>query len=276
MKCTITTLCENTVPISQGLIGEHGLAFFIEYDNRAILFDTGQGISLSTNAEKLRKDLSSVSSIVLSHGHYDHVGGLKDVLERKPGINVIAHPFIFQEKVGVLPGEDPINIGMPFKRDFLNERANIILTEEPYVVTMHMMTTGIIPMRTAYENIDDELFTRVGKDLVRDEILDDLSLILRTNKGVVVVVGCSHRGIVNIIMHVQKLTGERNIHAVLGGMHLERASQEQLEKTIEFFQAFNIEKIVLSHCTGQEASAKIYRALGDRVLFNEVGAVYEF
>ncbi len=276
MKCMITTLCENTVPISQELVGEHGLAFFIEYDNEAILFDTGQGIGLSANAEKLGIDLSSISNIVLSHGHYDHTGGLKDALEQKPGINVIAHPLIFQEKVGILPGKDPITIGMPFKRDFLSERANIILTEEPYAITLHMMTTGIIPMKTAYEKVDDELFARVGKGLVRDEILDDLSLILRTNKGVVIVVGCSHRGIVNIIKHVQKLTGEKNIHAVLGGMHLERASAIQLERTIEFFKAFDIEKIVLSHCTGKETSAKIYRALGDRVMFNEVGAVYEF
>lgn len=276
MMFTITTLCENTVPISQGLVGEHGLSFLIESEDGSFLFDTGQGIGLESNAKKLGKDLSCVSRIILSHGHYDHTGGLESMLETGKGLRIVAHPDIFQEKVGVLPGREPVKIGITLERGTLEERAELVLTQEPHRIEDTVLTTGEVPMKTPFESIDPGLLVQKGGELVRDELLDDLSLILRTASGLVVVVGCSHRGIVNIIEHARRITKEDNIRAVLGGMHLERASEEQLAHTISYFESLGSEKIVMSHCSGLEASSKVKNALGDRVVFNRVGATFEF
>lgn len=276
MHFKITTLCENTVPISIGLVGEHGLSFLIEGPDHVILFDTGQGLGLARNAVKLGKDLGHVDHVVLSHGHYDHTGGLEAVFEASPGVTLVAHPDVFDEKMGVLPGAAPLPIGLPLTRGIVARRTNMVLTREPHRIGQGARTTGEVPMTTSWESVDQGLYVRTPEGLKKDEVLDDLALVLDSETGPVVVVGCSHRGIINILRAVRKLTGSDRIRAVLGGMHLQRASDRQLEETIRAFGTYGIEKLVMSHCTGLEASARIREAIGDKVLFNRVGAVFEF
>ena len=276
MSFKISTLCENTVPISAGLIGEHGISFYIEHDGGAALFDTGQGMGLLGNAEKLGKDLSAVDVVILSHGHYDHTGGLPAVFAKSPGVKLVAHPDIFQEKMGVLPGKEPKAIGIPLKKATIEKNADLVLTAEPWSLSDRIMTTGEVPMKTQFEKIDKGLLVRSGEELVKDEVRDDLSLILKTGAGVVVILGCCHRGVVNTMARVKELTGEDRVHALIGGMHLERALPEQLDATIGVLERSGVEIIAVSHCTGLEAAAKMRAALGSRVTFNRVGSVFEF
>ncbi|MFH1435061.1 MAG: MBL fold metallo-hydrolase [Pseudomonadota bacterium] len=276
MSFKITTLCENTVPISAGLIGEHGISFTIEHDGAAVLFDTGQGMGLLDNAVRLGKDLSAVDVVILSHGHYDHTGGLPAVFAKSPGVKLVAHPDIFQEKMGVLPGKEPKAIGLPLKRTTIEKNADLILTTGPWSLSDRIMTTGEVPMKAQFEKIDAGLFVRSNGELMPDEMRDDLSLILKTEAGVVVVLGCCHRGVVNTMTRAKELTGEDRVHALIGGMHLERASPEQLEATMSALDQGGVEIIAVSHCTGLEAAAKMRAALGPRVTFNRVGSVFEF
>ena len=276
MHFRITTLCENTVPISMGLVGEHGLSFLIEGPDHVILFDTGQGLGLMKNAANLGKDIRDVDHVVLSHGHYDHTGGLDAVLEVNPGVSLVAHPDIFDEKMGVLPGQDPLPIGLPLSRGIVERRTRMVLTREPHEIARGVKTTGEIPMVTAFESVDAGLHVKTREGLKKDEVRDDLALVLASDQGPVVVVGCSHRGIVNILMTVRKITGSDRIRAVLGGMHLQRASDRQIEETIRAFGSYGIETLVMSHCTGLEASSRVREVIGESVLFNKVGAVFEF
>jgi 7,8-dihydropterin-6-yl-methyl-4-(beta-D-ribofuranosyl)aminobenzene 5'-phosphate synthase len=275
MTCRITTLCENTVPVSRGLVGEHGLSMLIECDEGTVLFDTGQGMGLTENARRLGKDLSRVSSIVLSHGHYDHTGGLLAALEAAGRAKVIAHPDAFLRKVGVLPDGEPLDIGIPFAASDVEGLADLCLTRDPFRVSKGILTTGTIPAVTAFEHVDEGLFVEKAGELVRDDVADDLALILESPRGSIVIAGCSHRGVVNALLHARQLTGDERIAAVIGGMHLARASAAQLEGTIRAFAEMKVGKIVMSHCSGLEASSAVRAALGEKVAFNRVGSSFE-
>ncbi|MEW6203487.1 MAG: MBL fold metallo-hydrolase [bacterium] len=272
MSVKITTIVENSVPVSIRTIGEHGLSFIIETEDRTILFDTGQGMALAHNAERMGTDLTKVDTVILSHGHYDHSGGLLKLLEINGNFELIVHPDAFSEKYALLPGPKTINIGMITSQKLLEEKnINVRLSREPVEICNSIMTTGEIPMETDYEGIEPVLFTRINGKNVPDPLLDDQCMILKVETGIIVVLGCAHRGIINTLNRVVQITGVKDIYAVLGGMHLERASDEQIEKTVEALKSFNIQRIGVSHCTGIRAITRLYREFGERVFLNQVG-----
>lgn len=278
MEVHIVTLSENTAQ-AVDLLGEWGLSVLIEVDNLRILFDTGQSISTVHNADVLGQNLSTVNTIVLSHGHFDHTGGLREVLRRmRKNVEVIAHPDIWDAKYG---GSASVNIyryiGIPFEREELETRgASFSLNREPLWLTDNIVTTGEIPMITEYEQIDAGLYIKRGEEFVPDPILDDQAIIVKTSEGLVVIAGCAHRGIVNTIRHAQGLTGEERICAVVGGIHLIRASEEQRELTIAAFREMGVRRIGVSHCTGMPAAARMAQEFGDSFFFNNVGTVVDF
>ncbi|MDH5696691.1 MAG: MBL fold metallo-hydrolase, partial [Dehalococcoidia bacterium] len=227
MELNITTLSENTAGLGN-FLGEWGLSVLVETDEMNILFDTGQSISTTHNADILGIDLSKIDKIVLSHGHFDHTGGLRQVLRKiGKGIEIIAHPNIWQAKYARREGEDDLYIGIPFHRQTLESLgARFNLTTESVRITDNIMTTGEVPMVTAYEEIEPHLLVKEDTDFKRDKLLDDQALIINTEPGLVVILGCAHRGIINTLHHVQQLTGVKAIHAMFGGCHLMDASEE--------------------------------------------------
>jgi 7,8-dihydropterin-6-yl-methyl-4-(beta-D-ribofuranosyl)aminobenzene 5'-phosphate synthase len=274
MKIKLTTLSENTAS-RVGLLAEWGLSILVEADNYKVLLDTGLGISAAYNAAIMGIDLSAVDRIVLSHGHRDHTGGFKHVLNAmRKQIEVIAHPDIWAAKYSRTFSKREQYAGIPFARESLESRgASFNLTKEPVWITDNIVTTGEIAMHTEYEKIDRKLLVREGGELRPDPLRDDLALIIKSQKGLIVVLGCGHRGLINTLHHAQKIIGVEQIHMVVGGTHLIHASKEQMDFTIADLKKLGVERIGVSHCTGLPAAAVLFQEFGDNFFFNNTGNV---
>lgn len=272
MEIKISTLSENTA--LHGYIGEYGLSLFIEADGKRILFDTGLSFSAYHNAQLMGVDLTKIDCIVLSHGHLDHTGGLAEMLRRiGRETEVIAHPDVFEPRYTLRDGQAQERfIGMPYSREELeNHGARFTLSKEPIRITPEIITTGEIPMLTEYESVECNLHIRQDGQYLPDKLADDLSLVINMESGLTVITGCGHRGIINIINHACKLTGSDNVYAVIGGIHLLRASEERIQHTINEFKRRGVKKLGVSHCTGFHASAKIAEAFPREFFLNNAG-----
>jgi len=277
MHFKVTTLSENNIgPSSQGLIGEHGLAFYIEAADRRILFDTGQNLVIANNAEVLGIDLARIDTVVLSHGHYDHTSGLKTLLKCNTGFTLYAHPDVFDAKLRE-KGDDYKYIGIPVDREDLEQKGIIIqLNRGPVSIAPGITTTGEIPLDNDFEKVESIFYLEKGEDYPADTMADDRAMILDTEKGVVVLLGCTHRGVINTLDHVIQISGRSTIHAIMGGLHLGNASDEKLATVIEHLHAFGLEKIGVGHCTGYKAFAALACEFKDKVFLNVVGNVMQF
>ena len=278
MKLCVTTLSENTAGINENSAGlvdflaEWGLSILIETDEVNILLDTGRSISAAYNADSLGINLSRIDKIVLSHGHFDHTGGLRQVL-RKMGkkVEIIAHPDIWTAKYSRRAGKDRY-IGIPFQRQELESLgANFNLTTKPVKITDNIMTTGEVPMVTDYEEIDPDLVVKEDTGWQPDKLLDDQALIINTEPGLIVILGCAHRGIINTLYYARQLTGVKRVHAVLGGCHLISASPERIRSTIAALKELGVQKLGVSHCTGLPAAVIMAQEFGDKFFFNNAG-----
>jgi len=274
---TVTTLVENSVAQSgKSLLGEHGLSFYIEAGERRILFDTGQNLAISHNARVLGVDLNRIDTVVLSHGHYDHSGGLQSMLACSPGFTLHAHPDVFGPKFKQKKDHYKY-IGIPVEKEEITAGGVVLrLDKNPVAIAPGLMTTGEIPRANDFEAVESGFFLKAGNGVVADTLADDQALILDTDKGVVVLLGCSHRGVINTLNHVTELTGRNQIHALMGGLHLASASDAKLEKIIDHLRGFGLEKMVVGHCTGPRAFLALSNAFNDRVYPNTVGHAMEF
>jgi 7,8-dihydropterin-6-yl-methyl-4-(beta-D-ribofuranosyl)aminobenzene 5'-phosphate synthase len=272
MEIKITTLAENTAEM--GYLAEWGLSMFVEADGMKVLFDTGMGDAAVHNARLLGIDLSKVDRIVLSHGHRDHTGGLREVLMlMRKDVEIIAHPDVWALKYTRWRKRPEHYSGLPFRRELLeNLGARFKLSREPVRITDHFMTSGEIPMITEYEAIDSGMYDKETGEMLPDELKDDLALIINADYGLVVVLGCAHRGIVNTLKQAQKVTGNKLIYAAIGGTHLLNADRAQWEKTAADLKTMGVRYLGVSHCTGFEASAYLAQEFGDRFFLNNSGS----
>lgn len=269
MEINITTLTENTAGF--GFLAEWGLSIFVQVEGSNILFDTGLGISALHNAHVLGVDLRSVDEIVLSHGHSDHTGGSREILRETGEVEVIAHPDVWKAKYA---GTVETNrfIGIPFRREELESLgACFNLAKDAVWITDKVVTTGEIPMLTDYEEIDPMLWVREDDHMVPDPLADDLALAIKTEEGLVVILGCGHRGVINTLIHARNLTQEDRIHTVIGGIHLLQASEERLVRTAADLRQMGVKRLGVSHCTGFHASAWLAQELGEVFFLNNAG-----
>jgi len=278
MKIKITVLCENLVGKLVGS-GEHGFSAFIETEGRNYLFDTGTGRSIVSNSLALNKDLKSIKKIFLSHGHYDHTGGLAEVLKMKGEVDVHVHPHVLIDRTAVLKEKDreiKRFVGIYYKEKYLESLgARFVFNTDFREVEKGLFLTGEVPRQTPFEKPDPRLFSEIDGKTTQDLFLDDQSLILDTDQGMVVILGCAHSGMINILHHVVDNMGKRKFHAILGGTHLDFLTPEQLEESIRALKKMEIEKIGVSHCTGMRAAFRLHQEFGNRFFYGCVGSVLE-
>lgn len=274
----LTILCENSVARPYGLLGEHGFACYLEAPSGNYLFDTGQGQSLVPNARVLKKNLGDIRALMISHGHYDHTGGMPQVLEDNDGLDVYGHPDMFSVRYWEIEGMKRY-LGIPYRRDYLETLgARFQLNTEMVEIGPQIWLTGEVPRRNSFETGDmHQVAVAPDGTLLRpDPVADDLSLVFKTAKGLVLVVGCAHAGMVNIMDYVAEHFPGEKLHAVIGGTHLSFAGSEQFEETIRAFNEAGIERIGVSHCTGLGRAAHLVDRLGERFFFANVGTVLDF
>lgn len=275
----ITILCDNVVGYPFG-IGEHGFAAYLEHDGECILFDTGSGKGLIANALTFGCDLARVKKVCLSHGHFDHTEGLAQFLQLTKGVEVYAHPGMFQERYGERRvGERTVRrfIGIPHRREYLEQFGACFDLQCGFrEVGEGVYLTGEVPRNTPFEKGDPSLLVPFGGSFAQDPVLDDQSLVISTSGGLVVIMGCAHSGMINTLHYILTKMGEKRIRAVLGGTHLGFLSQEQLERSVEELLKLEPELVAVSHCTGLGPAARLMRELKERFSFAHVGKSFVF
>ena len=256
----ITVVVDNST--SGKLLGEHGLSFYIEADDKKLLLDTGKGEAFEENIKQLNIDLKSLNYLVLSHGHYDHTNGIGFVLERASDkLKTYLHSKALDSKYSVWE-EGSRNIGMSkynlAELKKLNER--LILTDDCTKISEDIFVTGTVPKIHNSEDVKTHFFTdEAGTEV--DELVDDQSMFFNTEKGLVVLLGCCHSGLENTLNYIAELAKIDKIYGVIGGMHLKNSSQKKLESAVNTLIKYNVQLLAPCHCTGQKETAFMYSKL---------------
>jgi 7,8-dihydropterin-6-yl-methyl-4-(beta-D-ribofuranosyl)aminobenzene 5'-phosphate synthase len=280
MKTKITVICENKVNTSSGLIAEHGLSFLIENDDTT-LFDTGQGLGIMNNLNVLKKDIHAIRRIILSHGHYDHTGGLFAILKDRGGkIPVYTHSDIFNDKYAYHAEGGTIiekYIGIQKERiDYEKAGAEFRFIKGYTSITEKISAISEIKRPDGWKCWDSRLKQRIDRKIIDDPFMDDLSLLLETDSGPVVLLGCAHAGIIEILNDISSHTGYREFFAVIGGTHLATAPIEYVKKTIEILYNFNVKIIAPCHCSGFEIECLFTKEFKDKSFRASAGTIFEF
>jgi 7,8-dihydropterin-6-yl-methyl-4-(beta-D-ribofuranosyl)aminobenzene 5'-phosphate synthase len=268
------------------LRAEHGLAHHVEVTRESetarIAFDFGlTPDSMIHNWGVLGLDASRVDSIVLSHGHMDHYGGLEGFLERHRrgmkrelafygGADHFAHRFT--ERNG-----RRVDLGTLHRAAIEAYDLDVRIVTAPTVLAEGVMLSGEMTAPMPYETIPPSLRVERGGELVQDTFIGEQTLIANVrDKGLVVVTSCSHRGIVGICRWASRVAGVDKVHAVIGGFHLSGLGEERITRVVDAFRALDLDYIVPQHCTGLEALVAVSRHLGDQLVVSSVGSTFTF
>lgn len=267
--------------IKEPLLAEHGLSVHLQLGEAgpAILMDAGLSrVALPHNLPRLGIDPRAVDQVVISHGHPDHTGALLEFLRLagKP-MRVIAHPDVFLERW--FERSDGSREG-PWQQDrqaWEEAGAEVVSLLEPRELAPGCLATGPVPRRTDFEKVTSSALCRQGEELVHDQIQDDQAILVNVQgKGLVVVSGCAHAGIVNTIKHGQEISGVERVWAVLGGFHLGAADAWTLERTIAEIKSLRPQLVMPFHCTGFEATRQLAAEMPGQFVPAAVGTTLKF
>lgn len=277
MSLKITTLIENNSDENNILLSEHGLSLCIETDEIKILFDTGQSGDFIKNAEKLKIDLNNLDYVILSHGHYDHSGGFKKLVENtKNSFKLIVGNGFFNKKYKLLESDEYKFNGNSFDEKFINMNniSTKYINQDLFNITEDVFLLSNFERNTDFEVLNKKFYIKQNDEYMFDDFSDEIALAIKTEKGLVVILGCSHVGIINILKTIMKRTG-MIIYGIVGGSHLIEADELRLSNTIKYFKENNISILRLSHCTGYMAVAHLESEFGIKFVYNNTGNVIE-
>ena len=278
MKLTI--LVDNYVD-SQKLKAEHGLSILIEADGEKILFDCGQSDLVLSNAKVLGIDLNGITKIVLSHGHYDHTGGLMPLLKYlSREIDIYAHPLIFDGKFSKYTDFNGHStnryMGIGERAETYEKKGAIfLLSKDPIQISENIYLSGQIN-KDINEESEDIFYTKDNNIFVKDLLHDDISIFINLPELLVIVTGCTHSGILNILGKSKDLKlNDKNL-AIIGGLHLSKKDNACIDNIISELKKYNIKLLVPMHCTGFSAFGKLKNSFDSKCVFGSVGKVLEF
>ncbi len=280
----ITVLADDCVLYESPYLGQHGASFLLEgvsgRDTKRILVDVGQNFeALLHNMRIMGISPSVIDTIVLTHCHYDHTQGVARLLREigRKDVQLIAHPGIFRphfitepyhRDVGIMPGDSEAEI----------EKAGgkLFLTKDPAVILPGIMTTGEVRRLTDFEKVNVAVKTMENGMVVDDLMLDDISVVANIkDKGLVIITGCSHAGIINIANQAKEVAGCSKIESIIGGLHLIEASDSVIDRTVDELARLNVAWISAGHCTGFKAQVVLYRVFAERFLPLRTGMQFE-
>jgi len=271
----ITILADNNA--FDGLATEHGFSLWIEAGGKHILFDTGQTDTMTVNARALGVDLRHTDILVLSHGHYDHTGGIPQVLALAPNAEIYRHPGVTQIRYSIRNGlPKPIHMqreSMIALQRICSQKLHDV--SMPLMLTDNIGLTGPIPRETTFEDTGGPFYLD-PEGVHPDPIDDDIALWIRTESGLIVCVGCCHAGLVNTLNLVQRLNHGQRIRAIIGGFHLSSASQDRMDQTVAELRRIESDAVIPCHCTGDKAVAILQKGLGEGVTPGAAGMILTF
>jgi 7,8-dihydropterin-6-yl-methyl-4-(beta-D-ribofuranosyl)aminobenzene 5'-phosphate synthase len=272
--------------MGRSILAEHGFSALVRTTTngttRTILFDFGFSPDVAArNAEMLEVDLGEVEAVALSHGHMDHWGGVATVANKigKKGLEFVAHPVVFRSERYTIRDDKRIDMPTPDKRELERYGFKVVETKNPYLLLGgDVLFLGEVPRKTAFEKgMTNAYFDEGGKRMI-DRLEDDTALVMRLkNKGLVVLSGCAHSGIINTVEHARQVTGVEKVHVVMGGFHLTGPAFEPIiDDTLVFMSAIAPDFIVPAHCTGRKAVLAFEQAMPDKFIVNMPGTRLTF
>jgi 7,8-dihydropterin-6-yl-methyl-4-(beta-D-ribofuranosyl)aminobenzene 5'-phosphate synthase len=283
-KLKVTVLAEDSVLYESPFLGQHGVSFLVSATRgnivKHVLVDVGQNPdALLHNMSLMDIAPSTIDAIVLTHCHYDHTRGVTRIIGEvnRSGIPVIAHPDLFRlnfvtdpylRHVGVMPGDS---------RAAIEKAGGLLhLTQDPLEILPGLVTTGEVPRMSDFEEVGMGLCTIRDTTVETDMMRDDISIVANIEvKGLCIVTGCSHAGIVNIVRHAVTLTNTDRIEGIIGGLHLIEASVDRIQRTAVELKELNPSWISAGHCTGFMAQVALHTALGERFRPLHTGMVFD-
>lgn len=279
MEAVITVLCDNSISKS-GFVGEHGFSILIERADKKYLFDTGPGMSLPLNLKTLNKNLDGLKRVFISHGHYDHTGGLKWIVQQMGGVEVVAHSALFSRHM-LLDPENRLHpshyIGCPYtQRELENLGATFNFINHTEEINPGLWFVAGIDRNPQQIPKDTRLVLPQEKGFAPDPMEDDASLLMETDSGPVLILGCAHSGVLNILDHVKEKMGIGKLCAILGGTHLMFYGPEDIARVISKFEEFYVDMVAVSHCTGMQGVIELSKYFEDRFMVASAGSVLDF
>ncbi len=282
MRVKLTVAVDNCVPINSPLsfLGEHGLSMLIETAGKRLLLDTGASSAVVHNLDLIGAPPACLDLIAISHGHHDHTGGLFHVLSHaRKSLPVYLHEAAFKPRFAAAASGERRFAGIPHREEQLSSLgADWRKLSSPREMLPGLWASGTVPRTTAYETGDARL--RAVDALAgcdgQDDMADDMALYCRSDQGLVVISGCAHAGLVNMVRHGLAVTGAERLHGWIGGTHLGPVGDAQQSPTIAQLKEFAPDFVAANHCTGFKMMARLEAAFGDRFIPAFVGTVIEF
>lgn len=270
---TIRILSDNTAgPL--GIMAEYGMALHLDCDGEQILFDTGQGLVLLNNAAAMELDLMKIEKIALSHGHWDHTGGLLAFAKLKGSADVYAHPDVFSKRFAPRGGKEN-EIGIPFSREELEAQGlRFNLDKKTREICPGLLLSGEVERVAPLAKTNFTRLTAAGYET--DQLFDDQFLLAKTAWGNILILGCTHAGLYNTLVYAKKLAGGEKIKAILGGMHLLNMNTGQIAPEIEQLTGMGVEYAAPIHCSGMLAMCMIRAKYGVRFIEGKAGMTLRF